>query len=262
MPDIQEQEPKQEPEEKFDLRKTAARIIKFPLYFLGFVLLGLLFAYLTFKLMSFSRTVDVPDLIGKTALEANELLTKKGLNLRIEGEDYDLNVSAGCVVRQDIPAGSEVKERRIIKVVLSKGPKVQSVPFVVGEYINKAESILLQKGLKTRKIIRVHSNSVEKDKVIAQKPGPDEISTEKITLVASLGQYEMVYYCPNFLGKTHDEALQLAKKLSLKLKAEGQEGVVKVQRPQPGSVIKPGDTIDIKLEAEEVKIEVWGGRIE
>jgi len=237
-------------QEKPRLQRTTGNIIKFPLYFFGFVLASLLFAYLTFKVMSFSRTVDVPDLSGKNLVEANELLSKKGLNLKIEGEDYDSTIAAGYILSQDVPAGSRVKEQRGIKVILSKGPKVQSIPPVVGESVDKAESILLQKGLKIDKIIRVHSNSAEKDKVIAQKPGTDERVIGKITLVVSSGPYDVIYYCPEFQGKTIEEAMQLADKLGLKLKITGSEGNVKSQKPKSGSQVRAGDTIEIQLEEE------------
>ncbi|MEK6583138.1 MAG: PASTA domain-containing protein [Nitrospirota bacterium] len=232
------------------MQKAVSKIIKVPLYVFGFVLLGLLFAYLTFKLMSFSRTVDVPDLSGKNLVEANEILSKKGLNLKIEGEEYDPSVAGGYILRQDVPAGSGVKEQRRIKVILSKGPRVQIIPSVIGESADKAESILLQNGLKVAKVIRVHSGTDERDKVISQKPGPDEKIAEKVTLIVSAGPYEVIYYCPDFQGKTPEEALQLAEKLGLKLNITGSGEKVKSQKPKAGSQIKAGDIINIQLEGE------------
>lgn len=230
--------------------KAVSNIAKFSLYSLAFVLVVLLFAYITFKLLSFSRTVDVPDLSGKSLIEANELLSKKGLNLKIEGEDYDSDVPTGHIIRQDLPFGSRVKEQRSIRVFVSKGPRVQSVPSVVGESLDKAESILLQNSLKVAKVIRVHSNSAEKDRVIAQKPAHGEKITEKITLVVSSGPYEAIYYCPDFQGKTKQEAEQLAEKLNIKLNVTGAGETVKSQKPKPGSQIKTGDTVYLILEGE------------
>lgn len=232
------------------MQKAVSRIIKVPLYIFSFVLLGLLFAYLTFKLMSFSRTVDVPDLSGKNLVEANEILNKKGLNLKIEGEEYDPSVASGYIVRQDVPAGSGVKEQRRIKVILSKGPRVQTIPSVIGESADKAESILLQNGLKVAKVIRVHSGTDERDKVISQKPGPDDKIAEKVTLVVSAGPYDVIYYCPDFQGKTPEEAQLLAEKLGLKLNITGSGEKVKSQKPKAGNQIKAGDIINIQLEGE------------
>jgi len=232
------------------LQKAAGKIVKISLYIFAFTVAVLFFAYITFKLLSFSRTVDVPDLSGKSLVEVNELLSLKGLNLKIEGEDYDADVPAGHIIRQDLPFGSRVKEQRSIRVYVSKGPRVQSVPSVVGESLDKAEAVLLQNGLKVAKVIRVHSTSAEKDRVIAQKPAPGEKIAEKITLVVSSGPYEEIYYCPDFQGMIKQEAVQLAEKLGLKVSVTGSGETVKSQKPRPGSQIKTGDTVYLQMEGE------------
>lgn len=232
------------------MQKTVSRIAKIPIYFLGFVIVVLLFAYATFKLLSFSRTVDVPELSGKSLIEANELLGRKGLNLKVEGEAYDSDVPAGHIIRQDPPSGIRVKEQRNIRVTVSKGPKVQSVPAVVGELLDKAESLLMRNGLKVAKIVRVHSNSAEKDRVIAQRPAPGEKITERITLIVSSGRYESVYYLPDFQGMIRQEAVQLAEKLGLKAGVTGSGEIIKSQKPKPGVQVKTGDMVYLQTEGE------------
>jgi len=71
------------------IQSEMSKLVKIPLYIFFFISLGLIFGYFTFKILSFSRTVDVPDLYGKSLVEANALLTGKGLYLKIEGEDFD-----------------------------------------------------------------------------------------------------------------------------------------------------------------------------
>jgi serine/threonine-protein kinase len=228
-------------------KNTVPKFIRFPLYISAFILLGLLFGYLTFKALSFSRTVEVPELQGKSLLESNKILTNKGLYLKIEGEDYDSAIKPGYIIRQDVPAGETVKEKRGIKVVISKGPRVQSVPLIVNETITNAESLLIQKGLKITKAIMVHSDEVEKDKIIAQKPGPDEQVSDTITVIVSLGPYERFYYCPDFRGMHLEQAASLAKKLNMQLATEGTGETVESQKPEAGKQIKTGDTIYLKL---------------
>jgi eukaryotic-like serine/threonine-protein kinase len=222
------------------------KLIRFSLYFFAFILLGLIFGYLTFKVLSFSRTVEMPNLYGKSLLESNRLLTSKDLYLKIEGEDYDSAVPPGIIIRQDVPAGNKVKERRAIKVVISKGPRVKSVPALVNETLVDAESLLLQKGLKIREIM-VHSDTVEKGKIVAQKPEPDEQASDTITVLVSLGPYDKFYYCPDFKGMSAEQANDLIKKLSMKVSIEGSGEIVEAQRPDPGRQIKTGDTIYLKL---------------
>ena len=223
------------------------KLIRVPLYTFAFILLGLIFGYLTFKVLSFSRTVEVPDLYGKTLLESNKLLTDKGLYVKIEGEDFDSAIPSGNIIRQDVPAGKSVKERRGIKVVISKGPRVRSVPLLVNETLADAESLLIEKRLKLGKVIKVHSDTVEKDRILAQDPGADEQASDAITVVVSLGPYERFYFCPDFRGMSFDQANDFIKKLDLNVSAEGSGVTVETQRPEPGRQLKSGDTIYLKL---------------
>jgi beta-lactam-binding protein with PASTA domain len=229
------------------LHKETSNLIKFPIYMLAFILLGLIFGYLTFKVLSFSRTVEVPNLYGKSPLESNKLLTRNGLYLKIEGEDYDPAVPPGNILRQDVPPGNKVKERRGIKVVISKGPRVKSVPLLVNETLLNAEPMLLQKGLKIVKVIMVHSDTVEKDKIVAQKPGPDEEVSDHITVLVSLGPYDVIYHCPDFKGMSFEQAKDIIKKLNLKIETEGSGEKIETQKPEPAKRVKAGDTIYLKL---------------
>jgi beta-lactam-binding protein with PASTA domain len=222
-------------------------IARFPLYILAFVMLGLTFGYLTFKLLSFSRTVEVPDLYGKSLLEANKILTNNNLYLKIEGEDYDAVIVSGNIIRQDIPAGKKVKERRGIKVIISKGPRIKSVPLLTDETLVNAESLLMQKGLKIAKVIAVHSDTVEKDRILAQKPGPEDQVSDTITVLVSTGPYERRYYCPDFKDMSLEQAKELLKQLNLKFVTEGYGETIESQRPEPGKIVKTGDTIYLQL---------------
>jgi beta-lactam-binding protein with PASTA domain len=225
-------------------------IIKIPLFFSVFILLGLIFGYVTFKILSFSRTVEVPSLSHMTLLDANESLSKAGLYLKIEGEDYDPAIEAGRILRQDIPAGNTVKEKRAIKVIVSKGPRVYSVPLIVNDTLSDAEAALLQKGLKIGKIINVHSDAVEKGKIVAQKPEPDERLTDSITVLVSVGPHELTYYCPDFLNKSLADAKQITDKIGLTIEAKGSGTIIKVQKPKPGTPVKSGELLFFETKEE------------
>ncbi|HAM49234.1 MAG TPA: hypothetical protein DCP92_00505 [Nitrospiraceae bacterium] len=133
---------------------------------------------------------------------------------------------------------------------LSKGPKIQSVPDLIGQQLHDAESIILKNGLRIEKIVRVHSRTIEKDVIISQRPNQDEPVRDSLSLVVSLGPYDTVYSCPDFSGKSSDDASDLAKKLGLTIEFKGQGGKVKGQKPKPFSLIKSGDIIELRLEGE------------
>lgn len=222
-------------------------LLKIPLFFAAFVLLGLVFGYITFNILSFSRTVEVPAVINMTLHEADDALNKAGLYLKIEGEDFDGSVPSGKVIRQDIPPGNKVKEKRQIRVVISKGPRVHSVPSVVGESLADAEAALLQKGLKIGKVITVHSDAVEKGKIVAQRPEPDEQLRDVITALVSAGPHDATYYCPDLQNRTLESAKELAGRLGLTVETKGAGDLVRAQKPKPGTLMKTGDTIYLEM---------------
>lgn len=229
------------------IQKEISNLMKVLFYMLSFMLLGLIFGFLTFQILSFSRTVEVPDLYGKSSVEASRLLREKGLNLKIEGEDYDSSVLPGHILKQDVPAKKKVKEGRGIKVILSKGSRVQSIPVLVTETLSNAEALLIQKGLKIAKVIRVHSNKIEKDRIIAQDPEPTEKVSDYITVLVSSGPHEVIYYCPDFKDMPADEAKELIERLNLKMVTSGSGNLVRAQKPNPKTYVKTGDTIYLQL---------------
>jgi serine/threonine-protein kinase len=232
---------------KSPIQKEISNLMKVLFYMLSFILLGLIFGFLTFKILSFSRTVEVPDLYGKSSVEVSKLLRGKGLNLKIEGEDYDSSILPGHILKQDVPAKKKVKEGRGIKVILSKGPRVQSIPLLVTETLSNAEALLIQKGLKIAKVIRVHSNKIEKDRIIAQVPEPTEKVSDYITVLVSSGPHEVIYYCPDFKDMPADEAKELIERLNLKMETSGSGDLVRAQKPKPKTYVKTGDTIYLQL---------------
>ncbi|MEW6067265.1 MAG: PASTA domain-containing protein [Nitrospirota bacterium] len=223
-------------------------LIKLPVYILSFIFLGIIFGYLAFKVLSFGRTVEVPDMYGKSMVEAKELLTKNRLSLEIEGEDYDAIIPAGYILRQDISAGDKVKEQTNIKVILSRGTRIKSVPMLVNETLSKAETLLSQKGVKITKKIMVHSDVIEKGRIVAQKPRPDEEASDQIIVLVSLGHYDIFYYCPDFKGMSVEYVEELAEKLNLVTAIKGSGNYIMGQKPEPGNRIKAGDTIYLQTE--------------
>lgn len=227
--------------------------------------MGLVSGFLTFKILSFSRTVAVPELKNKTLVEANNLLGKDGLHLKVEGENYDDAVASGLIAKQDIPQGNKVKEGRGISVILSKGPKILSIPELTGQTLENAEAVINKSGLKITGLIRVHSDTFEKDVIIAQRPMPDEVAqtdsdrnvldskgfSRGMSIVVSSGPYAKIFPCPDFSGKSRSELIDVAGTLGLKVEFSGTGDRVKYQKPAANSPVKAGDTLHIQLEGEK-----------
>ena len=60
--------------------------------------------------------VTVPDLMGKTAVAANEILAAHGLNIRIKGTNNYLSGTGAVAISQDVSAGTKVSVGTVITV--------------------------------------------------------------------------------------------------------------------------------------------------
>ena len=132
-------------------------------------------------------------------------------------------------------------------MIISKGPRIYSVPYVINQTLEQAESLLIQKGIKIGQVIPVHSDFIEEGKILAQKPEPDERLIDTMTILVSLGPHELRYYCPDFLDKTLSYAEEISEKLNLLIETKGMGNIIMTQEPAPGSLVKTGDTIHLEM---------------
>lgn len=62
------------------------------------------------------NSITVPDLVGKTAFAANQMLINSKLNICIEGTDNYMSGSGAIVVEQSIPAGTKVSPGTVVTI--------------------------------------------------------------------------------------------------------------------------------------------------
>ncbi len=231
--------------------------IKISLYILLFIFLAILSSYLTFWVMGSKKTVTVPDLRGQSLVEANKALLSKRLYLKIGGEDFSTEVPTGYIIRQEIPPDNKIKEGRTIRVIISKGPRIYYMPSFVGFNLDEARELAIKKSIKIRKIIKVHSDSFEKGTVIAQRPAPEEKGSDNITFLLSKGPFQTLYSCPDFTKLSLDEAKALSDRLGIELELIDYGSVIAEQTPPPGSIIRKGESVKLKLKYEEEQEIRW-----
>jgi serine/threonine-protein kinase len=94
--------------------------------------------------------VAVPDVAGKTQDEAISMLTKAGFKPDVS-QDYSDTVPAGTVIRQDPVGGSPAPKFSPVKLVVSQGPQLVTLPDIRnGTPLIVAQHRLEGLGLKVR----------------------------------------------------------------------------------------------------------------
>ncbi len=137
------------------------------------------------------KTVKVPSVEGKTVEEAKRLFGEK-LYLKITAEKFSTSVKKGSIISQTPVADSEVKEKTIVEVVVSKGKASEAqivMPDVV--FYSRSQAIETLEKVGLRVIVKEEfSNVVSAGIVLSQSvPAGKEISADTVvTIGVSIGK--------------------------------------------------------------------------
>lgn len=75
-----------------------------------------------------SPNIQVPDVVNKTYLDGEKVLSKSGLDIRERAKRYKPGVDPGVILDQSPHSGDTVKEGQTIAVVVSRAPKEGEQP--------------------------------------------------------------------------------------------------------------------------------------
>lgn len=175
-------------------------------------LLGIVYGVLEYSKM----VVTVPDLKGKTIVEAEEILDKSHLTY-ILSEEYSEDVPAGQVSSQDPPANSKVKEGRKILLVISKGVEQGVAPNLVGKNLTVAKQLLKSAKLKLGTVTVRYAAGKPVDSVLEQsvRAKTKVDANTKINLIVNISDGQTVV--PSVSGMTLDAAKALLSDAGLQL---------------------------------------------
>lgn len=230
---------------------------------LSIVMGVILLFFLTIGITYFALTagqlkdVQIPNLVGLSKEEAQKQTEDAKLVYEVQEEKFDPEVPAGYIISQDPPyiENYTIKEKSTIKVVISKGQEIVTVPKVVGKEKEEAVTMLEELGLKVE-IVEETSKKVEEGYVIKQSidEKKEVNSGETITLTVSKGTGIEQVSVPNLVGKTEAEARNLISSAGLSLKdvieiedSSKNDGAVTKQSLEAGSTVDKGKEITITV---------------
>ncbi len=163
-----------------------------------FFLSAIIFSQVLLK----SEAVTVPDLVGKTVLQARADLAKKDLSLDLKGTEASALVEKGLVSRQEPAAGSRLRVTGVVQVLTSSGSGVVSVPDLAGKTLDESLTLLQASGLTKGKLTQVHTARLPAGRVLDQKPLPDAVVERgfPVGLLLSQGDLDDGYIMPDLIG--------------------------------------------------------------
>lgn len=201
--------------------------------------------------------VEVPDLVGKSEEEAQEILSGLGLGRKKSGEEIS-EQEKGLISSQDPEAGQQVEKNTTIYYNVSKGEESLTVPDVTNRTQEDAEQILADMGFTvnvTKDYIDNYDTYVEAGYVISTDPaaGTSANSGDPITILVSRGEdWGDSISVPDVIGLTESDAkLALAKFSSVTVVSEQNpnvtQGEVFAQSLEAYSYVSPDEPITITV---------------
>ncbi len=197
--------------------------------------------------------VTVPNIVNKSVVEALDLLSERGLELRKAASRNSSVIPENNILSQDPLPGTVVKEGSPVSVVISLGSRVSVVPNLVGTSLRAARVELNRAGLRVGRISKMHHPG-EENLILAQSPGPDrQVDREtSVDMLLSLGPRPREYRMPELVGTSLEKAEKLLDRMGIgvgdvatTVDLKRLPGMVLDQAPAPGSPIAEGATVSL-----------------
>jgi beta-lactam-binding protein with PASTA domain len=200
------------------------------------------------------REVPVPDLRNHTVTEATARLQDAGLALTVDQSGrLDPKVPAGRIALQEPAAGTVTRRQRSVRVWMSQGPRITTIPTLTGESERAAQLRLQQDGLAVRSLAEVRSSDFPSGTVIAQEP-PGSAKGTEVALLVNRGERSHNYVMPDLIGVAGSRAVDLLRARGFRVTIVGElpypgvpAGIVLRQFPAAGFQIAAGDPISLEV---------------
>jgi serine/threonine-protein kinase len=194
-------------------------------------------------------SAKVPSTAGLTTAKAEEALEEAGFKAQVETVHSE-GVEEGLVIHSQ-PSGGETATRGTdVVLTVSSGPKLATVPVLVGTQRSVAVQQIRSRGLSPS--VEEADSPKPTGEVIRQAPsaGSQLPAGSTVSIVVSKGEKKTAV--PNVIGKLRADAVEALRAVGLKPVVQEQEtevpskiGRVTDQFPPPGSEVSPSSTVTV-----------------
>ncbi|MFN7967543.1 MAG: PASTA domain-containing protein [Acidobacteriota bacterium] len=164
-------------------------------------------AWLTLQVAVRSPEIDTPQLIGVEQAVAEQSLRSIGLLPERLATRHDPKLAAGVVIDQFPAGGTRTKRGRPVRLIISLGPQLASVPSLTGTGLQHAQLELQNLGLSLTKS-QAYDPRIPRGDVVAQDPpsGSSNVGSEGVRVLVSVGPRPRAAVMPEIIGRAAGEA--------------------------------------------------------
>jgi eukaryotic-like serine/threonine-protein kinase len=190
----------------------------------------------------------IPDFANRRLIEAEIQLEELGLTYKIASQEYAPGKEQGVILQQFPPVGTRVKSGREVKLIISLGQKMISIPIVAGKSVRQAMLDLETSGLTLGEIAWAFSDTLPEKVVVFSYPaaGTEIPLGSRVNLMVNRGRASNYTFMPDVTGLTLEDARHRLEDKSLK--------VGKISRRKDDDYLP--DTVLEQSELEGTEVEV------
>lgn len=122
--------------------------------------------------MNAPKVVKVPDIKGKPRTEAEDILRRYKLQIRVAGREPSEKIPMEAVMEVNPEVGQQVREGGTVAVKLSAGSRLVMVPDLRGRSLDQARDVLTKMSLDVDNVQEEPSQKVQKGLITRQDPVP------------------------------------------------------------------------------------------
>ena len=232
----------------------AARLIRFSLFLISLFLL--VFTVTFIFLLRSTREVQLPNVEGKSLLEAARLLQKNKLKIHLISKVSRIHPRYE-IISQNPDPGMIVKQNRTIFLTVSEGEKISRMPNFISSNFYEAKVVLRDLFSAYEKIPTIieerrHSTDMEKDYIIGHLPRPGnplnldesivfQVSRGLITNAIKIISYRWMNY-KDVARKLREVGIDVKVRTAVSLDPT-KVGKVFHQSVPPGAMLRKGENI-------------------
>jgi len=193
--------------------------------------------------------VDVPNVIGQTAVEASEAIAGVGLNVEIF-EEETLDVPDGQVMTTSPGPGEAAMRGTTVVIRVAQNVNEVAVPNVRGKTLIDARESLTSLRLTTQ-VKRTFDNSVPEGTIVGFLPTTGTLvpAGSSVTLLVSAGTLDTAIEVPRVIGLTEDAARSALEQMGFNpvfyyaYSSRGEIDYVVAQTPGGTNTVAPGSPV-------------------
>lgn len=194
--------------------------------------------------------VTVPDLTNLTVEQAEQALRPLGLQTSRAGERFDPAAPRGFIIDQDPVAGTTVRGRKRVSIVVSLGEEYSSVPELFGESVRAARMLLERAGLQPGSVVQAPSDEAGEGLVAGSDPGAEAVLQRNtpVHILVSTGPGPESYVMPDLLGREIGSVRRTLEAIGFRVERSGARtpvGTIVAQMPAPGARITRANVIQL-----------------